>query len=293
MGKYSVSCGFLYVEDIKNRGEAIDMLIPAIILGSMGIVFGAFLTYFSIKFKTDVNPLVEHIYELMPNANCGACGLAGCSAFAEALAEGKIEPSRCVMLSEENLQKICSLLGIETAARERQIARVLCSGGKNAKRRFEYRTIPTCNALNGIFNTNLECSYGCLGMGDCVEVCPVNAISMDENNLPSIDTELCIGCGKCVSVCPKNIIKLVPADKNIYIACSSHDRGPVVVKVCKTGCIGCGKCVKVCPQQAITMENNLPVIDYSKCDNCGRCVEECPRKVIFDASLREKQGTLA
>ncbi|MCM8762145.1 MAG: 4Fe-4S binding protein, partial [Candidatus Omnitrophica bacterium] len=52
-------------------------------------------------------------------------------------------------------------------------------------------------------------------------------------------------------------------------------------------------CVKVCPQQAITLQNNLAVIDYEKCDNCGRCVEECPRKIIFNASLREKQMILA
>lgn len=269
------------------------MLIPAVILGGLGIIFGVFLTYFSIKFKTEENPVVQHLYELMPNANCGACGLAGCNAFAEALAEGKISPEKCVMMSDENMQKICSLLGIQTGEREKYIARVMCSGGNNAKKRFEYKTIKTCNAVNALFNTLLECSYGCIGMGDCIRVCPVDAISMDDNNLPSIDEEKCIGCGKCVSTCPKNIIKLVPSDKKIYIACSSHDRGPVVIKVCKTGCIGCGKCVKVCPQQAITLQDNLAVIDYAKCDNCGKCVEECPKKVIFNASLKEKQGVLA
>ncbi|MDD3725615.1 MAG: RnfABCDGE type electron transport complex subunit B [Candidatus Ratteibacteria bacterium] len=269
------------------------MWIPVIILGCLGIFFGTFLTYFSIKFKTEENPLLKNLYELMPNANCGACGLAGCSAFAEAMAEGKIEPSRCVLMTDESIQKICSLLGIETEKRERQVARVLCSGGNNAKRRFEYKTIQTCNAVSGLFNTNLECSYGCLGMGDCVRICPFDVIYMDDNNLPVIDSEKCTGCGKCVAICPKNIIKLISADKNIYIACSSHDRGPIVIKACKTGCIGCGRCVKVCPQQAITMEDNLPVIDYNKCDNCGRCVEECPKKVIFDASLKEKQGVLA
>jgi len=269
------------------------MLIPAIILGSMGIIFGAFLTYFSIKFKTEENPLVKQLYELMPNANCGACGLSGCSAFAEALAEGKIEPTKCVMMSEENMHRICSLLGIEIKERGKLVARLMCFGGENAKKRFEYKTLKSCNALSALFNTNMECAYGCLGMGDCVNVCPVNAITMGEDNLPVIDSEICIGCGRCVVECPKNIIKLVPADKYIYIACSSNDRGPVVVKVCRTGCIGCGRCVKVCPQEAITLENNLAVIDYSKCDNCRKCVEECPRKVIFNASLKEKQNVLA
>ncbi|MCM8760275.1 MAG: RnfABCDGE type electron transport complex subunit B [Candidatus Omnitrophica bacterium] len=269
------------------------MLIPALILGSMGIIFGVFLTYFSTKFKTEENPLLAQLYQLLPNANCGACALAGCSSFAEALAQGKIEPSKCAMVSEENLQKICSLLGIKIGERERYVARVMCYGGNNAKRRFTYKTIQTCNAVNALFNTTLECNYGCIGMGDCVKVCPTNAISMNENNLPVIDEKICIGCGKCVSVCPKNIIKLVPEGKNIYIACSSNDRAPTVVKVCKAGCIGCGRCVKVCPHEAITLQNNLAVIDYEKCDNCGRCVEECPRKIIFNAALKEKQTTLA
>jgi Fe-S-cluster-containing hydrogenase component 2 len=104
---------------------------------------------------------------------------------------------------------------------------------------------------------------------------------MDDNGLPVIDEEACIGCGKCVAECPKNIISLAPADKKVYVACSSRDRGPVVVKACKTGCIACGKCVKVCPREAIVLENNLAVIDYSKCDNCGRCIPECPRKIIL------------
>ena len=269
------------------------MLIPAIILGSMGVVFGAFLTFFSIKFKAEENPLLTQLYEFMPNANCGACGLLGCSAFADMLAEGKVSPEKCLMLSDENIQKICSLLGIKKSERDKYVARVMCFGGKNAKKKFDYTSVRSCNALNSLFNTNMECDYGCLGMGDCVKVCPVGAISMNENNLPVIDSEKCIGCGKCVKECPKQIIKLTPYDKTVYIACSSHNRGPVVIRACKTGCIGCGKCAKVCPQQAITMEDNLAIIDYTKCNNCGKCIEECPKKIIFDASVIDKLEALA
>ncbi|MGC8976667.1 MAG: 4Fe-4S binding protein, partial [Candidatus Ratteibacteria bacterium] len=164
-------------------------------------------------------------------------------------------------------------------------ARVCCYGGVNAKKKFEYKTIKSCLALNAIFDTNFECVYGCLGLGDCVKVCPVNAIKMNEKNLPEIDQNLCIGCGKCADVCPKKIIKMVPFDKEIYISCSSFDKGGIVTKICQTGCIACGRCEKVCPTGAIKMENNLPIIDYEKCDNCGKCVEECPRKIIFTSKI--------
>lgn len=261
------------------------MLIPIIILGGLGLIFGAFLTYFSIKFKTEENPLLAKLHELMPNANCGACGMAGCSAFAEMLAEGKVEPHKCAMLEEDGVHEICSILGIETKQREKQVARVMCWGGVNAKKKFDYKTLRTCSAVSALFGTDLECSYACLGMGDCSKVCPVDAITMGENGLPIIDEEKCIGCGKCVTECPKKIIKLAPADKMVYVACSSHDRGPVVIKACKMGCIACTKCVKVCPQAAITMDNNLAVIDYAKCNNCGACIEKCPRKIILRSEI--------
>ncbi|HNS31968.1 MAG TPA: RnfABCDGE type electron transport complex subunit B [bacterium] len=265
------------------------MVIPVLILGALGIIFSAFLTYFNIRFKVEENPLVASIYELMPKANCGACGLAGCSAFAELLAEKKEAPEKCVMLSEENLSSICSILGIESRDRTREIARIKCFGGKNSKKKFEYATLRSCSAVVSIFGTNLECGFGCLGMGDCAEICPVNAISMGENGLPSVDAEKCTGCGKCVAACPMSIISLLPEDKKIYIACSSCDRGPAVIKACKSGCIGCGKCVRVCPQKAISLKNNLAVIDYEKCNNCGTCVENCPRKIIFEAGVKSEQ----
>jgi NAD-dependent dihydropyrimidine dehydrogenase PreA subunit len=41
----------------------------------------------------------------------------------------------------------------------------------------------------------------CTGCGECVEVCPVDAVTV-ENDFPAIDEEWCIGCGVCVAKCP-------------------------------------------------------------------------------------------
>jgi RnfABCDGE-type electron transport complex B subunit len=261
------------------------MLTSILIVGCLGLFFGVFLTIIFAKFKTEDNPLYLRIYELMPKANCGACGFPGCSGFVESLLEGKVSPSKCAMLDENSFSEICKLLGIEKDKKEKLVARVACYGGINAKKKFEYNTIKSCSAVNAIFDTNLECSYGCIGYGDCINVCPAGAIKMSEKGVPVINEEKCTGCGLCVKTCPKNIIKLLPEEKNVYIACSSLDKGATIIKICNSGCIGCGKCVKVCPQNAIRIENNLAIIDYEKCDNCGKCVEECPRRIIFTSKV--------
>lgn len=257
------------------------METSVIIIGGLGLFFGIFLTIIYSKFKVEENPLFLQIVSLLPNANCGGCGFAGCNDFAKNLIEGKISPEKCVMITKDALTEVCKILNIEKKEGIKLVARICCYGGVNAKKKFEYESIKTCHALNIIFDTNYECIYGCLGKGDCVRVCPVKAIQMKDNGLPEINFEKCIGCGRCVEICPKKIIKLIPIDKEVYVSCSSQDKGSIVIKICQSGCIGCGKCEKICPQKAIKIENNLPIINYERCDNCKKCVEECPRKIIF------------
>jgi len=264
------------------------MIMPILILGILGLAFAIFLTYFNLKMKVEENPLVARIYELMPKGNCGACGLAGCSSFAEQVAEGKVSPEKCTMITAENFSGICEILGVEKKDREKMVARVSCFGGDNSRKKFQYGTLRSCSGLGAIFGTNLECAYGCIGMGDCVEACPVGALKMGENGVPVVDDKSCTGCGICVKACPKNIIRLLPEECKVNVACLSRERGPAVIKVCKSGCIGCGKCVKSCEKEAISIQDNLAVIDYAKCDGCGTCVENCPRKIIFISGIKSE-----
>ena len=181
----------------------------------------------------------------------------------------------------ESAQKaiIAETLGIPFTQSKPTVSVCRCSGGKNAKDAFTYCGAENCAEEAKLSGGRKVCKYGCLGDGNCARVCPENAICIADEKA-DVDPDKCISCGACMLACPKGLFARIPADAKVYVACSSHERGKAVMDACAYGCIGCGKCARTCPEGAITMQDNLPVIDYNKCVNCGKCAEACPRKTI-------------
>ena len=266
------------------------LILSLIVLGFMGIILGFGLAYASKRFAVQENPKVAEIESILPGVNCGACGFAGCHAYAEAVAEGKAELNLCKPGAAKVVCEIGRIMGQDVEEKESMVAQRYCNGGKNeAKLKFSYNGIETCKAASIVNNGFKECSYSCLGFGDCEKVCPVDAITMDENSLPQIDKEKCIGCEKCVIECPINILHMAPKKARVHVRCSSKDPGKVAAKACKVGCIACKLCEKACPFDAIHIIDNLAVIDYEKCKNCTKCVQVCPRKIIIVEPLIKKK----
>lgn len=251
-------------------------------MGILGVILALGLIVAARFLSVEVDLRVEKAIEILPGANCGACGYPGCQGFAEALAAGEALPDGCPVCADTVTKALAEIMGMESSeTKERLVAHVLCNGGiEYAKNRADYQGVATCMASQALGNGHKSCVYGCLGFGDCVTVCPFGAASMGEDGIPRFDPEKCTGCGKCVEACPRNLVKLVGVSKRNHIRCSTHMPAREIRGVCSVGCIGCQRCVKVCPENAISMQGRLAVIDYDKCTNCGECHKVCPTKAI-------------
>lgn len=266
-----------------------NSLLASVNWAQVGIVLGIFAAIALVlticillvaKFcKTNADEKVESILSHLAGANCGGCGCTGCAGFAEKLAKGEAKLTDCHVTEASEKAIIANVLGIPFSASKPTVSVCRCSGGDHAKDAFEYSGAIDCAEENKLAGGHKVCKYGCLAGGNCTRVCPENAISLPEN-CANVNPDRCISCGACILSCPKQLFMRIPADAKVYIACSSHDRGKAVMDACEFGCIACGKCVRTCPEGAITMQDNLPVIDYDKCVNCGKCAEACPRHTI-------------
>lgn len=257
-------------------------MLPAIIaLAGLALLASFGLAMAARAFAVKIDPKVEEIEEALPGANCGACGLPGCSELARRIAEGKADVDACPAGGESVALLVARIMGQEyEGGGERLVALVLCNGGDQvARKRFFYNGIFDCASAALLFGGDKACPHGCLGLGTCAGVCPFGAIDMLPSGLAHVNPEKCTGCTKCVGSCPKNIIKMVPAIRTLHILCSSHDKGGKVRKYCQVGCIGCQRCVKEAPEGAIVMEDNLAVVNY-KMEIPAAVAESCPMNTI-------------
>lgn len=257
-----------------------EIITPILTLGFLGLLFGVGLAIASRRFAVQVDPRLEKIHGLLPGANCGVCGGAGCFGFAESILSGKAKIDACRVADDKIKEQIAQVLGRKLEKRVQSVAILHCNGGRKVKDRFLYQGIKDCVAENLVLGGQKECVYGCSGFGTCVGVCPFGAIKMSAEGLPVVDANKCKACNKCVAICPKKLFSLVPITHNVYVACSSQDLGKDTRAVCPVGCIACKKCEQVCPSDAIHVIDNLAIIDYNKCTSCGECVEACPVKCI-------------
>lgn len=270
-------------------------------LSILGVVSAVLLYFVAQKFKVYEDPRIDEVTSMLPGANCGGCGFAGCKAFGEALVKNEdISALNCPVGGSATMQQAAEFLGKATTVKDPMVAVVRCNGNcDNRPKTNNYDGASSCAVMAATYGGDTACSFGCLGKGDCVAVCTFGAMRMNEKTgLPEIDEEKCTSCGACVKACPKLLIELRkkgPKSRRIYVSCMNKDKGGIAKKACTTACTGCTKCLKVCEHDAITIQNNLAYIDWRKCKLCRKCVDECATSAITELNFppRKKVETPA
>jgi len=245
--------------------ELTSVLIPAAILGGIGVVLGAVIALVNRTFWVWEDPRIGGAEELLPGTNCGACGQPGCRAFAQALVSGDATPAECTNMSADEREVVAGYLGMDVGEAVQRVARLLCAGGSDvAPREAVYEGAVSCAAAVAVTGGGKACPWGCVGLGDCAVACDYDAIRMSEVDLPVVDPELCTACEDCVVACPLDLFEVMPMDRKLLVQCRSLLRGEAATELCSVACDACGRCAVDAADGLIEMENGLPVIDYSR-----------------------------
>ncbi|MFT5165297.1 MAG: electron transport complex protein RnfB [Saprospiraceae bacterium] len=267
------------------------IIIALAALGSLTLVLALMLILANKKLYVYEDPRIEVVEDLLPHANCGACGFPGCRPFAEALVSGSALPGKCTVSSEEGRVAIADFLGVALGAEEKRVARLACAGGINvALNRASYQGLQSCQAASLVSGGGKGCFWGCLGHGDCEKVCDFDAIIMDPFGIPVVDVDKCTACGDCVEVCPKDLFSLQAVSHRLWVACKNLEHGDDILEECQVGCTACGKCAMDAPGDLIIMEHNLPVINYSENHYTQVPIQRCPTGAIV--WLDDKKGVI-
>ncbi|MFY0627442.1 MAG: RnfABCDGE type electron transport complex subunit B [Reichenbachiella sp.] len=259
------------------------IVIALAALGGLTLLLAIMLIVANQKLYVYEDPRIDTVEDLLPHANCGACGFPGCRPFAESVVEGTSLPGKCTVSSEEGLMSIANYLGVSLGSQEKQVARLACAGGSNvAIDRANYQGVKSCQAASLVSGGGKGCFWGCLGHGDCGVVCDFDAIQMNDQGIPVVDEDKCTACGDCVEVCPKDLFSIQPMSNQLWVACKNLEQGDDILEECQVGCTACGKCAMDAPAKVIEMTNNLPVINYNTTQSITQTpIERCPTGAII------------
>ncbi len=258
------------------------VLGSALTLGGVGFVFGSLIVLAHRRFRVDEDPRIDAVAELLPGTNCGACGLAGCRALAEALVEEQVQPAVCTVMGPEDVTDVAEFLGVEAGEAQKRVARLACAGGSDvAAQQADYRGLQNCAAAAEIAAGGKGCPWGCLGLADCEDVCDLDAIFMNSSDLPVVIPERCTACGDCVDACPLDLFSIMPMEQKLFVQCKSLLVAEEAKDLCRVACDGCGRCVLDAADGVVEMVDGLAVIDYEENDLAApEATERCPTGAI-------------
>ena len=262
--------------------DAQAVIQAVLVLAGVCLVFGLLIAVANSRLKVWEDPRIEAVTEMLPGSNCGACGFAGCRAFAEGLIGDESQPAECTQMTPDSTSAVAGFLGVDAGAAVKRVARLLCAGGADvALQQAEYRGLPTCSAAAVISSGGKGCTWGCIGLGDCERVCDYDALHLDAHGLPHVIPDRCTACGDCVEACPKDLFVLMPETQKLLVQCRSLLEGDEATALCRVACNACGRCALDAAEGVVTMRDGLAVVDYEQNDRAGvEAIARCPTGAI-------------
>lgn len=244
-------------------------------MGGLGALFAGALAVADRKLRVEEDPRIAVVNDALPGANCGACGYAGCAAYAEAVVTGQASVNQCPVGGMDTATTVGAIMGVSAGEMVRHVVRLMCRGtGAISHAKAHYEGPTSCSVQELVAGGEKACQWGCLGGGDCVTACTFDAIGMGPEGLPVVCDDLCTACAACVTACPRHILELHPVDREFFVFCKSHDDARLAKWACDAACISCGICARK-SDGAIVMIDNLPVIDYAKLDATIIPLDKC------------------
>lgn len=269
-----------------------SILTAVAILGGLGLTFGALIALANKKLKVWEDPRIDEAVALLPGTNCGACGFAGCRAFAEANLRGEAVPAGCTVMGPADVEDFASFLGVDAGEADRRVARLLCAGGSDvALRKADYYGVESCAAAVAVTGGGKGCVWGCVGLADCAVACDFDAIHMTPYGLPQVDPDACTACNDCVVACPLDLFVLMPLDHHLIVQCRNLLEGDAATDVCSVACNACGRCVADAAPGLIEIRRGLAVVDYDRIHLASEdAVARCPTDAIVWVQGAQRLG---
>jgi electron transport complex protein RnfB len=172
------------------------------------------------------------------------------------------------------------------------VALVRCAGGKEqSPATANYQGIRDCKASQSIAGGSKSCSYGCMGLGSCIDACQFDAIVTTSNGLVRVLPDKCTGCKACVAACPRNIIEMIPKAGDVHVLCINPDKAKAAKSACTVGCTGCKLCTK--QTSRIVMNGALATVQYDTDEIVPEdAALSCPQSAIFDSRVYQLKNWL-
>ncbi len=216
------------------------MMWAAIVLGVIGVAAAGLLYVVARRFSVDDDPRIDQVEGLLPGANAADAASADAVRLLRRVAmlrrwkdcHVRVRTGRRWGVSHRRWG--CKTNHAPMCAKWRQWVAARSAAAKQDVALYDGPA--SCVAVAAIGSGESLCSYGCVGMGDCVGVCPFDAISINsETKIPEVDHSLCTGCGRCAERCPRSVISIRQVRVQAafrYVACSNASPGQLAVKAC-------------------------------------------------------------